>query len=182
MGAAELLEAARGYEGLREDVQAELRAEFARRGMEAPLVEDGGERQEMVTVRRYRDLSEGIVARSLLDSAGLRAELRDENLIRLDWQISNFIGGLRLQVPREDVGTAEELLGQAVVDPVPLENGWEFEQPVCPRCGSKEITFEGASRGAAMAGLWVMGLPLPTGKETWRCESCGMRWEDAGRR
>ena len=178
MTEGELLRAAQRYDGLTDAAQTEMRAEFARRNLEPPLVEEAEQPEELVTVRRYRDLSEGIVARSLLESVGMRAELRDENLIRLDWQISNFIGGLRLQVPAADAANAEELLSQAVVDPVPLENGWEFEQPVCPACGSREITFEGASRGAALAGLWMMGVPLPKGKETWRCESCGARWED----
>lgn len=182
MSEQELLQAARGYDGLTDEAQAQMRGEFTRRGLEAPMVDEPEEPEELVTVRRYRDLSEGIVARSLLESVGMRAELRDENLIRLDWQISNFIGGLRLQVPAEDAANAEELLSQAVVDPVPLENGWEFAQPVCPVCGSKEITFEGAGRGAAMAGLWMMGLPLPKGKETWRCEACGARWEDGAAR
>lgn len=52
----------------------------------------------LTTIRRFRDLSEAIVARSLLESGGIEAYLCDENLVRLDWQISNFIGGIRLQV------------------------------------------------------------------------------------
>ena len=178
MDQAALLQTARSYDELTDDAQTALRAEFAARGMEAPLVEDDETPEKLVTVRRYRDLSEGIVARSLLQSAGLRAELRDENLIRLDWQISNFIGGLRLQAPSEDAATAEELLSQAVVDPVPLGDGEEFVQPVCPVCGSAQITFEGANRAAAITSLYLVAVPLPTGKETWRCEHCGARWED----
>jgi hypothetical protein len=56
----------------------------------------------LVIIKRYRELSEAIVARSLLESAGIVVALCDENLVRLDWEISNFIRGIRLQVDSED--------------------------------------------------------------------------------
>jgi hypothetical protein len=52
----------------------------------------------LVTIRHYRDLSEAIVARSLLESCGIDAYLGDENLVRLAWQLSNLVGGIGLQV------------------------------------------------------------------------------------
>lgn len=180
MSDEELLEIARAYSTLTDAAQCDLRAEFAARKLQPPLLEeeDDPAGTELVTIRRYRDLSEGIVARSLLESAGIHVELRDENLIRLDWQVSNFIGGLRLQVYRPDVATATELLDQSVVDPVPFAADDDFEQPHCPHCGLTEITFEGASRGAALASLYLLAVPLPTGQETWLCSVCGTRWAD----
>jgi hypothetical protein len=181
MGEPELLKLARDYESLTEPAQAAMRAEFARRGMEAPLVEDSETavptHRKLVTLRQYRDLSEAIVARGMLESAGINVFLQDENLVRLDWQVSNFIGGIRLQVDEADAAAALELLAQPVPESIPFAGWGEFEQPRCPQCGSVEITFEGAERGAALTGLWVMGLPLPTGRETWLCASCGARWE-----
>jgi len=174
-----LLAVARGYDTLTDEAQSALREEFARRGMEAPLVEDADEfeSRKLVTVRRYRDLSEAIVARGMLESAGIAVELRDENLVRLDWQVSNFIGGIRLQVDEADANAGLELLEQPVPETIPFAGWGQFEQPKCPQCGSVEITFEGAERGAALTGLWVIGLPLPTGRETWVCANCGARWE-----
>jgi hypothetical protein len=183
LGDAELLVVARDYDALTEPAQAALRAEFAKRGMEAPLVEEGtevpeAEARKLVTLRRYRDLSEAIVARGMLESAGITVYLQDENLVRLDWQVSNFIGGIRLQVEESDAAAAQELLEQPVPESIPFAGWSEFEQPRCPRCGSVEITFEGASRGAAVTGLWMAGLPLPQGHKSWSCASCGARWED----
>ena len=182
MPEAELLEVARDYATLTDQAQCDLRAEFQKRRLEPPLLdeEDEPEGTELITVRRYRDLSEAIVARSLLESAGIHVELRDENLIRLDWQVSNFIGGLRLQVYRPDVAEATELLDQSVVDPVPFADDDNFEQPHCPHCGSTEITFEGASRAAALTSLYLLAVPLPKGRETWLCSVCGTRWTDTG--
>jgi hypothetical protein len=174
-----LVELARSYDDLIEPAQAALREEFRRRGLEPPMIEEiDGVRQALVTVRRYRDLSEAIVARSLLESAGIAVSLQDENLVRLDWQVSNGIGGIRLQVDAPDAAAAAALLDQPVVDPIREEGQADFDQPHCPSCGSKEITFEGPSRGASLASLFLLSVPLPPGRETWRCDACGVRWWD----
>ena len=132
-----------------------------------------------VTLRRYRDLSEAIVARSLLESAGIPAYLRDENLIRLDWPMSNVIGGIRLQVDASDEQSATEFLAQPIPDSIPFDDQAEFLQPQCPQCQSTDITFEGSSRKAALVGLYIASLPLPLGSKTWLCGNCCARWEDA---
>ena len=71
MSEMELVDLARSYDGLLEIAQAALRAEFARRGLEPPLVEEPEEWEfrPLVTVHRYRDLAEAYVGRSLLESA-----------------------------------------------------------------------------------------------------------------
>ncbi len=182
MSESELVEVARSYDSLTELAQTALRAEFAGRHLDPPMIEevDNPEASEpgFITVRRYRDLSEAIVARSLLESAGIRAYLRDENLVRLEWQISNFIGGIRLQVERADETAAAEILSQPIPDHVPFDEQAEFAQPLCPRCGSTDITFQGSSRSAALASLYLLSLPLPLGKETWICNACEARWID----
>jgi transposase-like protein len=99
--------------------------------------------------------------------------------VRLDWQVSNFIGGIRLKVDAADEADARELLAQSSPESIEFDEGEEFEQPHCPVCGSKEITFQGSSRGAAIASLYLLSVPLPLGKKTWICNSCGAQWEDA---
>ncbi len=181
MGETELMDLARSYDTLTDPAQTTLRAEFARRGLEPPLVDepDGPpEQRHLVTIRQYRDLSEAIVARSLLESAGIPVYLRDENLVRLDWQVSNFIGGIRLQVDTANERSSVELLDQPVPATIELSEGEEFTQPHCPACGSTEITFNGASRGAALPSLIFLAVPLPTGRQTWSCAACGAKWED----
>ena len=65
-----------------------LRAKFAWRNIEPPLIEenirDAVTSRRLVTVRRYWDVSEVIVLRSVIQSARIFCFLRDENLIRLD--------------------------------------------------------------------------------------------------
>ena len=127
----------------------------------------------LITIRRYRDLSEAIVARSLLESCGITVYLYDENLVRLDWQISNFIGGIRLQVESTDEQDATAALDSPA--PTEIDYGLQastYRQPHCPHCGSTEIDSEGSSRKAALTALYVFSVPLPLGPKTWRCYNC----------
>ena len=124
--------------------------------------------------------SEAIVARSLVESAGIFCFLKDENLVRLDWQVSNFIGGIRLQVAAEDASAANDLLDQPIPHTIAFEGGdGEYDQPHCPKCHSIDISFEGSNRKAALASLYLLALPLPLGAPSWICQNCGCRWTDA---
>jgi hypothetical protein len=134
----------------------------------------------LTTIRQYRDLSEAIVARCLLESGGIAVELRDENLVRLDWQVSNFIGGIRLQVENEDAADAIAILDAPAPATIDYDEEYTpYAQPQCPQCESFHITFEGSSRGSALLLLFAFSLPSPVGHKTWICEDCGHRWEES---
>ena len=181
MSERELIETARAYDTLREPAQQALREEFARRGLEPPLIEEDAPEassNRLVTVRRYRDLSEAIVARAVIEAAGMPCFLQNENIVRLDWQISNFVGGIRLQVAASDAATADEILSQPVPASIPIEGEADYIQPRCPRCDSLDISFEGAGRGAALAALYLFSLPAPMGEKRWLCQHCGLLWAD----
>jgi len=184
MNEGELLNLAASYESLVEPAQEALRGEFARRGMEPPLLDDKGwdevTSQRLVTVRRYRDLSEAIVGRATLESADIFCFLQDENFLRLDWGAAIALGGLRLQVRSEDSEAALELLSQPIPESISFASEVKFDQPRCPRCASIDITFEGHSRSAALVSTFAVGLPLPLGSESWRCDKCGSRWNADG--
>jgi hypothetical protein len=183
MSEVELMELAQAYDSLTEVAKDALRAEFARRNLEPPLVEDAEEAarpagRELITLRRYRDLSEAIVGRSLLDSAGIDSWIQDENLVRLDWAYSNLVGGIRLQVDAADAAAAQEVLDQPIPEQIPFGKEPAFVQPKCPRCGSIDISFLGRDRAAALASVTLLAVPLPVGRKSWLCAACGARWED----
>jgi hypothetical protein len=181
MSETELMELAGSYDGLIEDAQVALRAEFARRGLEPPLVEEPEEPEfrRLVTVRRYRDLSGALVGRSQLESAGIRAWVADENLVRMDWFFSNMVGGMRLQVEEGDEAAAMEILEEGIPGPIAYGPEETFVQPTCPQCGSAETTLgDGTERGRSLMALYVLALPVPPRKAEWHCEVCGAEWVD----
>ena len=120
MSETELMKMARSYDGLLEIAQVALRAEFARRGLEPPLVEEPEEWElrRLMTVRRYRDLAEAYMGRSLLESAGIPAWIADEHLVRTDWFYSNLVGGMRLQVDEREEAAAREILEEGAPETI----------------------------------------------------------------
>jgi hypothetical protein len=182
MSELELHNLAVDWHSLMPDARTALAAEFATRNLAftepPPPEDDAPEYRELITIRRYRDLSEAIVARAVIESAGIFCFLKDENLVRLDWQVSNFIGGIRLQVDATDVEAAEAILSQPIPSEFSIPDQACFEQPRCPRCTSTDITWERQGRKAALASLYLFSLPLPRGSESWHCNSCDLRWVD----
>jgi hypothetical protein len=174
----ELNEIGSRYDTLTEDAQTAIRAEFDRRGMPAPELADdeGPEFQSLVTLRYYRDLPEAQVAKSALDSAGIFAFLRDENVIRIDWGYSNAVGGIRLQVRQADANAAEEVLSQPIPPTIEADSG-NYEQPRCPSCQSLDIKFEEINPKIGLASI-LIAVPVPWPKQLWSCNTCGAKWED----
>ena len=168
-------------EELTETAREALKAEIEKRGGQVeystvPAVAEAAHPQ-LVTVARFRDLPEAILARGRLQSAGIDAFLADENYIRMDWFMSNMIGNMRLQVREDDAESAKEILGQQV--PEDFEIGAEkFEQPKCPKCGSADIEFEGVNRGIGLLAAYAIRVPLPLRSDTWKCNHCGAEWQE----
>ncbi len=106
---------------LTEPAYRALKDEIERRGLGIDLedslpAENRSETRELVTIRRFRDLPEALIARGLLESADIECFLTDDNMVRLDWFISNAIGNMKLRVNKDDAETALEILNQPVLD------------------------------------------------------------------
>jgi Putative prokaryotic signal transducing protein len=70
------------------------------------------DRGRPVVLRTYRDITEAMVDRTALESAGIQCFLYEDNLIRLDWFVSNAIGGARLVVSENDAADAAKILAE----------------------------------------------------------------------
>jgi Putative prokaryotic signal transducing protein len=121
MSEQELLELGQDYDSLTPQAQEVLRSEFARRKMEPPTIEPSEgptpeEGRELITIRRYRQTAEAIVAQSLLHSAGIETFVRDESLFTTGLRMTDVLGGIRLQVRAADGPAAEEILTQPLPD------------------------------------------------------------------
>jgi hypothetical protein len=177
----ELIKIGSQFESLTSDAQVALREEFDRRSLDAPELEeppDAFDFQELVTIRAFRDPSDAMMAKSVLDSAGIPCLMKDENTVRMQWMWSNLIGGIRLQVRPEDAETAERLLSQEVLPAIELEDGDVFEQHRCPYCTSLDITFEAINQKVGFASILV-AIPMPIPKNRWKCHACGREWNDS---
>ena len=98
-----------------------LEDELDKRGLEVPEAAalpaiELAERRNLVLLRRFRDIPEALLAKGRLDSAGIDCFLADENMIRMDWFISNLLGGIKLLVDPEQFTDASRLLNDSVLD------------------------------------------------------------------
>jgi len=195
MSESELMEVAQKYDGLTEPAQALLREEFSRRSLLPPLIDDPGEdrveSRTLVTIRKYRDLPEAFIARSILESAGIECFLQDENTVRTDWLWPNMIGGARLQVAVEDEAAANEILSLPIPSSFSVDSGADFEQPKCPKCGSFNVEPNDRGRKVVATSAMfltyvvpiVLALPLLAAQRSmyhshvWKCSNCGCLWQ-----
>src|SRR5207237_7410244 len=123
-------------------------------------------------IRKYRDLPEAWIAKSILESAEIECFLADDNMVRLDWFYSNLIGGIKLLVRKEDSEAATKLLDESRPERFDVEGVGEYEQPHCPHCGSMDISLDGLDKPTTYAALFV-NLPVPVIVKGWKCHACG---------
>lgn len=64
----------------------------------------------MTTIATFSKPEEAHLLRMRLGSEGIEAFIQDENLVQMDWLLSNAVGGVRLQVADEDAEAALELI------------------------------------------------------------------------
>ena len=155
--------------------------EIDRRGLGIPLTEASGEdvieKRNLVPIRHFRDLPEALLAKGGLESAGIESFLADDNMVRMDWFISNLLGGVKLLVNSEDAEDALTVLNQSIPENFDVQGIGEYQQPRCPSCQSLDVSFEELNKKIAYPSAWL-GLPLPVHNRAWSCHSCGYHWKD----
>ncbi len=135
--------------------------------------------RELVTLRKFRDMPEALLAKGCLESAGIDSCLVDDNLVRLDWFWSNLIGGIKLQVDPKDFDVAQQILDQPIPEGFEVPGIGEYQQPHCPKCQSLDVTFQELDRPVSYVTAWLH-MPIPVYRRAWRCHSCYSEWEDDG--
>lgn len=180
----ELQRLAHNAESLTEIAWEALEDEMERRSLKGPedrAPEDRQELelQELVTVRQFRDLPEALLAKGCLESVGIDCFLGDDNLVRLDWFISNFIGGIKLKVRAADAANAQQVLDEPILEGLYVQGVGLYEQPRCPKCQSLDVNFEPLDRPIAYMSAFLR-VPFPVQQPGWHCRACDAEWNDDG--
>jgi hypothetical protein len=94
-----------------------LEDELDRRNLEIPGPEPSAsasspEFRNLVLLRRFRDVPEALLAKGMLEASGIECFLADENMVRMDWFISNLLGGVKLLVQPADFSKASRTLNE----------------------------------------------------------------------
>ena len=138
---------------------------------------------ELITIANFHSMGEAKLAQGKLNSVGIAAHVRDENMINLHMAIA--LGGIRLQVPDSQVVRALEVLDDFNPEPGDGDDDGDEIDTIacCPECESLEIR-EIDSDGPRQIALWSAAIPLPDLQQgellhRWKCLACGYQWEAA---
>jgi predicted RNA-binding Zn-ribbon protein involved in translation (DUF1610 family) len=134
--------------------------------------------QDLVVIARFRDLPVAGLAQSILEEAGIWCALDNQYTVGINWLYSNALGGVGLRVMAADAQRARELLRTRLDTTSPAEVADErtAAEPVCPRCGSRNIRSINDKRRFAALSL-LLSLPLLVFGKRRCCEDCGYKWK-----
>src|SRR5882757_4347362 len=115
----------------------------------------------LVTLWRFRDLHEALLAKGKLEAAGFECNLADDNMVRLNWFNSNLIGGVRLLVPQHQAAEALELLQEPIPEIIKTgSSGITYLQPRCPKCNSLDVGSDGINKFVTYGTWLAFGIPI----------------------
>jgi hypothetical protein len=125
MNDGELENIARDPSSLTPAAQSALTTELRRRNLtqetsQMPEGYDHAEFRNLVTIRKFRDLPEALLAKGGLESAGIESYLADDNMVRIF--VSTFTGGVRLQVRAEEADAAAQILDDCNLEDIDIES------------------------------------------------------------
>ena len=134
----------------------------------------------LTTVGRYFDPWEAYILRARLEAEGIPASVSGDQHIIANWPMSVALGGAALQVPREYLEQAQEIV--AAYHAGTFEQDLIAEHPeaadVCPACDAPEVvgSVPLAQRALTIATFLLASAPFPTSASHMHCQACGHRW------
>ncbi len=135
-------------------------------------------RDNWETVATFSGPIEAHLARARLEAEGIPCMVMDEYLVRIDWLLSNAIGGVKLVVPSGEAARARDALRPR---PRLVETADEHTpegELSCPRCRSLDVYFHRFDRRVAALAWLVVGFIVPWRRRAWVCAECGYAWRE----
>jgi hypothetical protein len=71
---------------------------------------EGAMGKRLVTIATFDQAAQARLAKNALDEEGIQSAVNDENLVAMDWLLSNAVGGVKVQVWEEDADRAVAVL------------------------------------------------------------------------
>jgi len=161
-----------------------LKDEINRRGLNIVVVDvapQHGPSPRLLTIRRFRDLPDALLAQSVLESAEIESFLADDIVIRMDWLWSYPLGEIKLRVRDGDASSGDEILkpSEKPLERFDVPGVGEYVQPRCPNCDSLDLRHDPLARAAYatfFSSLFVAFFLLffrPARRFGWECLNCG---------
>ena len=130
-----------------------------------------------IAVASFSQPVEAHLARTKLESEGIPCVVGDENLVRVDWLLSNAVGGVKLMVPAAELERAREAL-RPRPRLVVVSNDVPEGEMICPRCHSDDVYYSRFNRRIAGFFILLVGFLIPWRDRRWACTQCGYEWKE----
>lgn len=128
----------------------------------------------LVPVRSFDNYIEANILLGKLQNEGISCFLKDEFTVTIDPILTNALGGIKLEVPEDQVWMATKLIAQFDEE--------RKQHLICSVCGSTEVEYVS---NPAQAGNWLSNIIsyLFSGysvsiKKTYHCFHCGNDFDD----
>lgn len=133
---------------------------------------------DLVKFRFYENALQANRDKQILAENGINGFIANEQLIQSDWLLSQAVGGIQLQVFKDDFDEAEKILKEYEEnESFVLEVEHTIENPefdfVCPKCGSNHIYQDEKPGGGFGLGILIIGIPIKFPKNLYHCYYCG---------
>lgn len=136
---------------------------------------------ELVTIQTFLYSHEATIVRGVLEREGVLCFLKDEFTIQANPFYSNALGGVKLQVHKEDETIAKKILDEYGYGENANEKGETIiisntsgEINVCPSCGNTDISLVKKPSGILFGiSVLLFGFPLPYFTTQYHCYECG---------
>ena len=128
-----------------------------------------------ITVASFSRPMEAHLARTQLEADGITCVVSDEYLVRVDWLLSNAIGGVKLMVPVWEAERAKEILRPRPRLVVVADSA---EELICPRCHCDDVYQVNANRRTIFLFVLLFGFAIPWRSRRWTCKQCGYAWKE----
>jgi hypothetical protein len=130
-----------------------------------------------ITVASFSQPFEAHLAKTRLEADGITCVVSDEYLVRVDWLLSNAIGGVKLMVPVWEAERAKDILRPRPRLIVVADHATDGEM-ICPRCHCDDVYYTSYSRRAAGLFVLLLGFLIPWRDRKWTCKQCGYAWKE----
>ncbi len=142
---------------------------------------------QLITILTCTYPHEAHLARGVLEAGGIAVALQDELTVQVHGFYSNAIGGIKVQVPENDVEAALEILKEGAfitaenahdkvtITKVPFQKG--MDKHVCPFCKSSNIAKIREPNFLVLFLYFFLGLLFPIFKAGYQCFDCEKQWK-----
>lgn len=142
---------------------------------------------QLVSLKKYDNYIEASQTLQLLEEYGIYGYIANEYTVQSDWLLSQAIGGIELQVFKNDLEKAKSVIQLHEEQIKTTENNVKIEYTIknskygdktCPKCGSNHIYQDENLNGIFGLSILFLGFPIKVKNSKFHCYYCGNVWKD----